>query len=319
METKNRVTVVTLVRQDDLPKDTTKPKDDAKSYVRRYAKRIRRNVDSDPKCSFRDFYFVLGRASAALILECERLSEVPELVQLVTKTHRHLRKFEKDHGKDIGAFGAYCFPMIEVKIPPSEATRNVVPALIFVRTPQKLENCVSGILAQDSVVEHIETVYLGLGLYDLIIQAGFPTIHRLRDVYCTLRKHLSPFWETATVIGVPRHGTRTIEKTQARSLGRVPFSTSVKCMSGLDVEVKMKIDELFTKTSFRRLVPKRKRYCVSQNTNLRQGYMDLETHYQSRTVSDAFRVTCAIRKINGVVDTCTVAQLPLKENGISGR
>lgn len=311
MKLSSRPTVVVLVRQDEVTVGSSKLKNDAQGYISRFITILRGILRKDPRYAFRDSFFVLGRSSMALTLECERLSDVPGLIQLIAKEHRNFRKIENDHGLHMGAFEAYYFPAIGA-MPLSRKTENVIPTLFFIRTLQNPEDCVQWIIRNAGVARNVEAIYLGLGIYDLVIQAGFSTLHELKDFYCLLRKGLWPFWETSTLIGVPRRGDVSTEKKMAKHQSKIPFSTSVKCARGLDASVIPEIDALFRKR-FSHFIPERKRHQVSSITNLRQGYMDLEAHYWCKTITEAFRVTCAIRKIDGVVDTCTVVQLPLDD------
>lgn len=310
MELANYITAITLIRQDDVPSKRTKQKCDAKHFLAKYLAELKGQLNKSSQFDFQGSFFLLGRSSVALLLTCKTLSRIPDLIRLITDIQKKIRNKEK---LDLGMFEPYCFPSIEIKsrslCDAPKMKNNIIPALIFVRTPENLNTLIPKISADVQIMMHVYGIYLGFGVYNLIFYLKFETLYELRDKINLLRKCIGTFWETTTIIGVPSTKLRKREVPLAEYTDEVPFSTSAKCMGGLDIEVANGILRLSKRKRFRHLFAKLVN--KSKVVNYRQGYMDIEAHFWSKTISDAFDFSCAIRRLDGVIDTCSVVQLPI--------
>lgn len=302
------VTVITLIRQDDVPSRKTKQKCDAKHFLSRYLTQLKGSSRRSSQFNLRDSFFLLGRSSMALLLTCQTLSQIPELIRFLVSIQGQLRE---EGGLELGLFEPYCFPAIELSRQSTSGQPkkdNIIPALVFVRTPKDLNTLIPRITTDAQTMEQVHGIFLGFGVYDLILHMQFKTLCQLRDGINSLRKQIGTFWETSTIIGVPNQ--KRVERRIALSENatEIPFSISAKCMGGSDVDVASGMLRLSKRKRFRHL------FCTHSNRskvlNSRQGYMDVEAHVWSKTVSGVFDFSCAVRGLDGVIDTCTVVQLP---------
>lgn len=239
MKLDKEITAIALTRQDDLASARRKRHYDAKRFLEDYSEEIRSKIATYSEARLQEAFFVLGRASMAIFLACRHLSEIPQTLMGVGEIRS---KMTKERKLRIGIFEPYCFPAVEIKMIGnggfSKKESKVIPALIFIRTPLEIEALVRKIQSMKPIGEHVQGLYLGLGMYDVILRLGFRSLHEFGDVYGALRASLGKFWETSTIIGVPMESSGLQkEREQAKSTRMIPFSTSAKCIGGKDAEV----------------------------------------------------------------------------------
>lgn len=291
MNIDERVHAIVLVRQDDVSLARSKQSNDARSFLDNFAQEIRKEEKGCSDHKLQDSFFLLGRCSMALLFTCPSLSNIAGLMQFMMKIQR---KVKDKNDIQMGNFEPFCFP--SARILPKRfryggtPEAKPIPALVFVRTSSDLAETIQRVTRKTELMEHISAMYLGVGIYNLIFYLRFRTLSDLRDTIIVLREELKSFWETSTLIGVP--AGREKEKIEDTS-EKIQFSISAKCTNGLED----------TACKIMKISP------GIENVYFRQGYMDIEVRYLSNAVSDAFELACAIRKIDGVIDTCSVVQL----------
>jgi len=292
IDIEGNVHAIVLIRQDDVPSEPLKQKYDAKDFLAEFTKEIRKQEIGCLQHKLQDSFFLLGRCSMALLFTCPSLSDVAELMQFMTRIHR---KVKEETDASLGNYEPFCFPSARVLSTEFEYARDLeekpIPALVFVRASGDLAKAIRGFATKAELIKHVFGIYLGIGIYNLVFYLRSKTLHEFLDNVVLLREGLGDFWETSTLIGVPARKDQ--EKLQANAIGKTQFSISAKCTDGLE-KVACKISKISPEV---------------ENVYFRQGYMDIEVQYSSETISDAFNLACAIRKIEGVIDTSSVAQL----------
>jgi hypothetical protein len=286
------VHALVLIRQDDVPSEQLKQKCDARDFLTTFAKEIRKEETHCSEHALQDSFFLLGRCSMALLFTCPSLSDIAELMRFMTKVHR---KTKEKTDVRLGNFEPFCFPSARVLSKGFEYAKDLeekpIPAMVFVRASGNLVKIIRGLATKTELMKHVFGIYLGAGIYNMIFYLRFKTLYELGNTIVLLRKELKSFWETSTLVGVPARKNQ--ENSQAKETEKTQFSISAKCTNGLE-SVACRILKISPEI---------------ENVFFRQGYMDIEVHYSSKSVSDAFDLACAIRKIEGVIDTCSVVQL----------
>jgi hypothetical protein len=311
MDLAKGITALFLLRQDDVGSSKKKQQNDSKQFLEEYCEEIRSAFPASKETRLEESFFILGRASMAVLLTCSSLYEISGVVMQIEGI---CRKMIEERGLKIRMSEPYCFPAVKINLDESVNSStfddNVVPMLNFIRTPEGAESFVQRVISTKEIREHARGLYLGLGMYDVILHLTFRNLNELGRVYNLMRASLGRLWESSTIIGVPRdRSNQQKERMQAASIQEIPFSISVKCLGGEDVAVAKRIRAMSRKRQYRHLF---RQYGKKQNdVSLRQGYMDVEIRFKSNTVIEAFDFSCAIRRLEGVIDTCTLAGLPV--------
>lgn len=304
------ITTLFLLRQDDVGSSSRKHKHDAKCFLEDYRREIKKELSASKEARWEGSFFILGRASMALFLTCRSLDRIPWIVMRVGAI---CRRMIEERNLKLQMSEPYCFPAVKIDLGKKVKTLGdadkVLPVLVFIRTRENVESLVQRIKLTREIKEHVRGFYLGLGMYDVILHLAFRTISELGFVYNLLRTSLGDFLESSTIIGVPQDdSSQQKERMQAASIQRVPFSISAKCIGGQDVVVANRMRTLSRRKQYRDLF---EQYEKRQDVvSLRQGYMDVEIRFMSNTVTDAFDLSCEIRRLEGVIDTCTLVGLP---------
>jgi hypothetical protein len=301
-------TLLVLLRQDDVSSSRRKRQYDAKMFLEEYCKKLRTKFTARTVAQVQETFFILGRASMTLFLTCRNLSDIPAVL---TEAGQICREMIEERNLRIGMFEPYCFPAVEIKFAKRVEPNldRTIPVLVFIRTPQSVEELIQGIRSRKDIMECMRQSYIGLGMYQMILWLTFRNLQELSNVYGLLRASIGRFWETSTIIGVPRDSDcQQKERIHATSTPEILFSTSAKCVGGKDEAVARRMLSLSRKRQFKHLF----RNFVSpyEIVNLRQGYLDVEMRFMSNNISDAFDLSSAVRKLEGVIDTCTLTGLP---------
>jgi hypothetical protein len=297
-----------LLRKDDVASALDKRDFDACFFLQKLVEGIGRKSFPNNKINFEKSFFVLGRSSLAIIACGTTLQDVPDLITAVNDEHEKLLSGVAQ--SQTGSFECFAFPAVPVlinarkSVPRPEAT---IPTMFFVRTPVHVNAIIRSIRSNLSITSHLEEISLGLGVYDIIFWLEFEDLYELRDTLTQLRKSIGVLWETSTLIGIPDQPCLDRKRAETDMRDPLLFSISIRCYRNVvSKAILSEIKNLIKRASYLNMFKDINNQDILTH---RQGYMDLEIFCRSKCLSDVFDLVCNLRKIEGIVDSSTVAQI----------
>lgn len=295
--------VIMLLRLDDLVTSDIKLRYSSRTVLQELLPIVKSKIEQKKLGKIEASFFILGRASMAIIFSCSTLAKVPRIVRSVVSSYGELL-LAKNLPRTV--FEVYPFPVASLELTASKIEDPLIPVLMFVRTSKLIEAICKELYNAPDISRSIVRIFLGLGVYNVIFYMRVSSIAQLLGNYLRLRKLIGAFWETSTIIGVPEeeHRPREIElgskcEHAFSIMARVDGPTEDVVVRNI---LKLKTDERFCNMLKGDAEPK---------FSYRQGYMDLEIPCIACSISALFDLITEIRKLENVTDTVTVAHLEI--------
>ncbi|MEM2112494.1 MAG: hypothetical protein QXX08_11565 [Candidatus Bathyarchaeia archaeon] len=301
MKVAETTSLLAFAKQNEVASKSLQSKQSTDKFLSEYISCLKDSLQKEGKWQLFSDFFVLGRASFVLMVKSIPLFENPKVIGAINQCYLKCRR---KSGAKVGAFSIYSYPVIEAILSEENKGSFAIPALLFIRSSIAC-NKMREILDQPELRRYVRSLFYGLGMHNVIIYISCPTLCAVRDVVQKVRQTLDIFWETQTIIGIPKDSLRDVEKNSCYH--KFSFVLSAKCQGHIDNQMMNDIQEV---------IGRHPHLFIDQNTKmilspfgLRQGAMDIDIAYQTSSVSEAFEFALDIRKINRIVDTSTTARL----------
>jgi hypothetical protein len=305
MKLGERLTIICLARQDEAACKEHE-EDDGRSFLNKFTTNVATSSHGQKFC-LEDEFFILGRASKVFVFSVPTLSSATESISVFDERASNLAK---TMNPSLGIFELHTFPAIRIECQVRESeSKGIVPCLFFVRSKRIMEE-LQDLPLMIKNFENVADVFLGFGSYNLIFLVKVNTLTDLERTISAIRNGLKEFWETRTIIGVPKENLRNDERKIAASEPFHSFSIMAKFHGRLGKEIENDILEIAQKAEFSRIFSALLK--KQEKITYRQGYMDVDVPCHSQTVSEVFDAACEIRRrVRGIFDTATIAKINL--------
>lgn len=304
IELDEQLTAFCFVRKDDSS-SPIREKRDARSFLDELGHNIRRVFEVE-RFTVRDEFFVLGGASKVFIMSSPSLSSSVECIQSMNNCGSRLGE---SFDSSLGVFALNAFPAIKVRLESTEP-RGILPGLLFVRVPNIVESIQH--LSGEGILKDGVEVFIGFGAYSIIFYLRADRLTDIERNMSNIRNNLEGFWETRTILGVPREQLRDKEKELAVSEPYHRFSIMAKCKDRIECSVVDDIKEITNEERFYELFSNLRN--GQDKITYRQGYMDLDIPCRSQTIGHVFDAACELRRrIKCIIDTVTMIRFEIFE------